>query len=113
LSILLICEKNWGILENKAWNELHVFHSSGHQLLWHSNSIAAMGAQNCTPAAVLDFPPDLFTLEQRQAGAVVVHAVICCYLFVMLALICDDYFVPCIQKMCGRKCTTFFQGRLA
>jgi hypothetical protein len=79
-----------------------MFHSVRH-LLWHFEEVTAVGAQNCTPPAVSDFPPDLFTPEQRQAGAVVIHAFICCYLFIMLALICDDYFVPCIQEMCERK----------
>lgn len=72
------------------------------QLLWHFEDITAVGAQNCTPPSISDFPPDLFTPEQRQAGAVVIHAIVCCYLFAMLALICDDYFVPCIQEMCER-----------
>ncbi|XP_021925968.1 sodium/potassium/calcium exchanger 4-like isoform X2 [Zootermopsis nevadensis] len=71
------------------------------QLLWHSEDIATLGAaQNCTPPAINDFPPDLFTPEQRQAGAVAIHAIICCYLFMCLGVLCDDYFVPCIQKMC-------------
>nr|CAD7426652.1 unnamed protein product [Timema monikensis] len=65
------------------------------KLLWQDG--------NCTPPAILDFPPDLFTPEQRRAGAAVLHGVLACYLFVLLAIVCDDYFVPSIKRMCSSK----------
>nr|CAD7458344.1 unnamed protein product [Timema tahoe] len=68
---------------------------SGRKLLWQGG--------NCTPPAILDFPPDLFTPEQRRAGAAVLHGVLACYLFVLLAIVCDDYFVPSIKRMCSSK----------
>uniref|UniRef100_V5I968 Sodium/potassium/calcium exchanger 4 n=1 Tax=Anoplophora glabripennis TaxID=217634 RepID=V5I968_ANOGL len=49
---------------------------------------------NCTPAAINEFPPDGFTRQQRQHGFVVLHALLACYLFTLLAIVCDDYFVP-------------------
>ncbi|CAG9853912.1 unnamed protein product [Phyllotreta striolata] len=55
---------------------------------------------NCTPPAIDDFPRDLFTEEQRQGGAVVVHIVVSLYLFVALAVVCDKYFVPAVEKIC-------------
>lgn len=55
---------------------------------------------NCTPPAIEDFPPDLFTVEQRQNGAVVLHAIASLYLFVALAVVCDKYFVPAVEKIC-------------
>ncbi|XP_069695188.1 sodium/potassium/calcium exchanger 3-like [Periplaneta americana] len=70
---------------------------TGRQLLWHVEEVSE---QNCTPPALSEFPQDSFTPEQRQAGAVAIHALVCCYLFLMLAMICDDYFVPSIQKLC-------------
>ena len=30
----------------------------------------------CTPAAVEEFPPDLFTAEQREKGGIIVHFLI-------------------------------------
>jgi hypothetical protein len=53
---------------------------------------------NCTPAAILDFPRDLFTDYQRQHGAALCHAFVALYLFILLAIVCDEYFVPCIEK---------------
>ncbi|KAJ8960845.1 hypothetical protein NQ318_020142 [Aromia moschata] len=55
---------------------------------------------NCTPAAINEFPADGFTRDQRRAGWVVLHALLACYLFTLLAIVCDDYFVPAIKKFC-------------
>ncbi|KAL1498367.1 hypothetical protein ABEB36_009177 [Hypothenemus hampei] len=55
---------------------------------------------NCTPAAINEFPSDGLTREQRQQGWVIIHVILACYLFVFLAVVCDDYFVPCIKKLC-------------
>jgi hypothetical protein len=40
------------------------------------------------------FPMDLFTMEQRRNGAVVLHFFGLMYMFVALAIVCDEYFVP-------------------
>uniref|UniRef100_A0A1I7XXG0 Sodium/potassium/calcium exchanger 2 n=1 Tax=Steinernema glaseri TaxID=37863 RepID=A0A1I7XXG0_9BILA len=40
------------------------------------------------------FPPDQFTLEQRQNGAVILHIVGLVYMFIALAIVCDEFFVP-------------------
>ncbi|XP_037935553.1 sodium/potassium/calcium exchanger 3-like isoform X2 [Teleopsis dalmanni] len=56
---------------------------------------------NCTQPAIDDFPKDLFTEAQRQAGAVVLHVLASLYLFVALAVVCDEYFVPAVEKICA------------
>lgn len=58
---------------------------------------------NCTRAAILEFPFDGFTREQRQTGWVVLHVVIACYCFWLLAIVCDDYFVDAVKGMCSSK----------
>jgi len=58
---------------------------------------------NCTPPGIDDFPPDLFTQGQRQAGWVVVHFLVSLYIFVGLAVVCDDYFVPSMELISERK----------
>ena len=55
---------------------------------------------NCTPPAIKEFPPDGLTRQQRQAGFIIIHFVITIYLFLLLAIVCDDYFVPSIKKIC-------------
>ncbi len=47
-----------------------------------------------------EFPPDAFTNEQRQGGAVVVHLTVVIYMFVALAIVCDIYFVASLEKIC-------------
>lgn len=43
------------------------------------------------------FPQDLFTREQRQNGAVAFHILGVIYMFVALAIVCDEFFVPSLD----------------
>ena len=43
------------------------------------------------------FPPDLFSLEQKRHGAVILHIVGVIYMFVALALVCDEFFIPALE----------------
>ncbi|CAG9558394.1 unnamed protein product [Danaus chrysippus] len=56
--------------------------------------------RNCTPPAIDDFPAGLFTELQRQHGAIVLHALISIYLFLALAVVCDKFFVPAVDRIC-------------
>ena len=55
---------------------------------------------NCTPRSLDQFPGDFFTLSQRQHGGVIVHILICIYIFGALAIVCDDYFVASLEYIC-------------
>ncbi|CAH8529866.1 unnamed protein product [Schistosoma rodhaini] len=55
---------------------------------------------NCTPLAIENFPRDIFTQSQRLYGAVIIHLVVSIYMFIGLALLCDDYFIPCLERIC-------------
>ncbi|XP_062947699.1 sodium/potassium/calcium exchanger 1 isoform X4 [Cynocephalus volans] len=41
-----------------------------------------------------EYPVDLFSVEERQQGWVVLHIFGMMYVFVALAIVCDEYFVP-------------------
>lgn len=43
------------------------------------------------------FPKDLFSQDQRSSGAIVLHIIGILYMFYALALVCDHYFVPCLD----------------
>ncbi|CAD6184411.1 unnamed protein product [Caenorhabditis auriculariae] len=45
------------------------------------------------------FPPDPFSLEDRQKGAVVLHMAGLIYMFVSLAIVCDEFFVPSLDVL--------------
>lgn len=42
------------------------------------------------------YPPDVFTLEQKRKGAVLLHIVGMIYMFAALAIVCDEFFVPAL-----------------
>ncbi|XP_045777712.1 sodium/potassium/calcium exchanger Nckx30C isoform X4 [Maniola jurtina] len=48
------------------------------------------------------FPDDLFTEEQRRSGAVVLHVIGMGYMFVALAIVCDEFFVPALDVIIER-----------
>ncbi|XP_034173403.2 solute carrier family 24 member Nckx30C isoform X2 [Osmia lignaria lignaria] len=43
------------------------------------------------------FPEDLFTIRQRRDGAVILHVIGVVYMFVALAIVCDEFFVPSLD----------------
>ncbi|VDQ06406.1 unnamed protein product [Trichobilharzia regenti] len=75
------------------------------QVSWASRKL--MGIQvvrpppsmNCTPLAIDNFPKDVFTQSQRQYGAVIIHFFVSIYMFVGLALLCDEYFIPGLERI--------------
>ncbi|XP_037338097.2 sodium/potassium/calcium exchanger 1-like isoform X1 [Pungitius pungitius] len=49
-----------------------------------------------------DYPEDLFSVEQRQQGWVALHLVGMIYMFVALAIVCDEFFVPGLEVITVR-----------
>ncbi|XP_034757156.1 sodium/potassium/calcium exchanger 2-like isoform X1 [Etheostoma cragini] len=43
-----------------------------------------------------EYPPDLFTREERRQGAVVLYIFGMIYMFIALAIVCDEFFVPAL-----------------
>ncbi|XP_059395594.1 sodium/potassium/calcium exchanger 2-like isoform X3 [Carassius carassius] len=43
-----------------------------------------------------DYPTDLFSLEDRRHGAVILHMFGMIYMFIALAIVCDEFFVPAL-----------------
>lgn len=52
---------------------------------------------HCIPPAINEFPKDVFTQEQRQKGFVLIHIFATAYLCLVLAIICDQFFVPTLE----------------
>uniref|UniRef100_A0A8C9DM98 Solute carrier family 24 member 4 n=1 Tax=Prolemur simus TaxID=1328070 RepID=A0A8C9DM98_PROSS len=59
-------------------------------------------AKNCTDPAIHEFPTDLFSNKERQHGAVLLHILGALYMFYALAIVCDDFFVPSLEKICEK-----------
>ncbi|XP_078144827.1 sodium/potassium/calcium exchanger 3 [Centroberyx gerrardi] len=67
-----------------------------------SNLFSDPESKNCTEPAIHEFPRDYFTNQERVDGAVGLHVLCAMYMFYALALLCDDYFVPSLEKICER-----------
>ncbi|XP_067411649.1 sodium/potassium/calcium exchanger 1 [Emydura macquarii macquarii] len=50
-----------------------------------------------TPPSHGEYPQDLFSLEERRKGWVILHIFGMMYVFVALAIVCDEYFVPALD----------------
>lgn len=66
--------------------------------------VSFVSEYNCTPAAILEFPSDGLTRHERRSGWIALHALIACYCFWLIAIVCDDYFVPVIDSLCESAC---------
>jgi len=44
--------------------------------------------------------PTVFSLEQQRQGAVILHLLCLLYMFLGIAIICDDYFVSSLEHIC-------------
>uniref|UniRef100_A0A8B9RLP5 Solute carrier family 24 member 4 n=1 Tax=Astyanax mexicanus TaxID=7994 RepID=A0A8B9RLP5_ASTMX len=58
--------------------------------------------KNCTEPAIHEFPDDYFTNAERKSGAVLLHILAALYMFLALAIVCDDYFVTSLEKLCEK-----------
>lgn len=60
-------------------------------------SVPPSNVPRCIPPAINEFPADIFTQGQRQKGFVVIHIIATAYLCLILAVICDQFFVPTLE----------------
>ncbi|XP_022704504.1 sodium/potassium/calcium exchanger 5-like isoform X2 [Varroa jacobsoni] len=86
-------------------NEPTYLSSSIHPLsnLYHENGVSIIGSplENCTPAAVEQFPKPMLTIQQRRRGWLAVHIIVAIYMFAALSTLCEEYFVPAIEGDLG------------
>uniref|UniRef100_A0A668SMR7 Sodium/potassium/calcium exchanger 1 n=1 Tax=Oreochromis aureus TaxID=47969 RepID=A0A668SMR7_OREAU len=65
-------------------------------------SIRELIASNETEETKGDYPEDLFSIEQRRQGWVALHIVGMVYMFVALAIVCDEFFVPALEVITNK-----------
>lgn len=56
--------------------------------------------QNCTPPAIEQFPQPLMGPNARKHGGLVIHVIVAIFTFLGLAIVCDDYFVSSLDRIC-------------
>ncbi|XP_045784693.1 sodium/potassium/calcium exchanger 4-like isoform X3 [Maniola jurtina] len=50
--------------------------------------------------SVEHFPDSIFTDEQLRQGAFLCYVMFGIYSFTLLAIVCNDYFIPCVEMIC-------------
>ena len=53
----------------------------------------------CVPPAVNQFPPALLDQTTRARGGLVLHILLAAYMFIGLAIVCEDFFVPSLTRV--------------
>ncbi|XP_070287843.1 sodium/potassium/calcium exchanger 2 isoform X5 [Myotis yumanensis] len=51
-------------------------------------------SENSTKEEQGNYPRDIFSLEERRKGAILLHVIGMIYMFIALAIVCDEFFVP-------------------
>uniref|UniRef100_A0A8B9R6Z5 Solute carrier family 24 member 4a n=1 Tax=Astyanax mexicanus TaxID=7994 RepID=A0A8B9R6Z5_ASTMX len=66
------------------------------------NFCSSSGIKLSKAVSVHEFPEDIFTNRERTRGAVLLHIFAATYMFLALAIVCDDYFVTSLEKICEK-----------
>ncbi|KAF0987806.1 hypothetical protein HZS_3414, partial [Henneguya salminicola] len=53
----------------------------------------------CIPESVTEFPSDIFASSEFPKIVSIIHFSAALYIFWAIAILCDQYFVPCLEKM--------------
>ncbi|XP_046142762.1 probable sodium/potassium/calcium exchanger CG1090 isoform X2 [Osmia bicornis bicornis] len=56
--------------------------------------------ENCSPPAIEQFPRPLMGPNARKHGGLIIHILVAVYTFLGLAIVCDDYFVSSLDRIC-------------
>ncbi|KAI4465893.1 sodium/potassium/calcium exchanger [Holotrichia oblita] len=67
--------------------------------VFRANDVPNVTEEECGSSA--DDFPSFLTLEQRSNGGIVIHILIAIYCFCLIAIVCDHYFIPCVEEICS------------
>lgn len=56
--------------------------------------------ENCSSPAIEQFPKPFVGPSARKHGGLIIHLAIAIYTFLGLAIVCDDYFVSSLDRIC-------------
>ncbi|XP_076245793.1 solute carrier family 24 member Nckx30C [Calliopsis andreniformis] len=88
---------NGTVLPNSNQNNAADPHADdGYNSTLHHHHHQQVGGNMTEEKAPL-FPEDLFTIHERRRGAVILHMIGVVYMFVALAIVCDEFFVPSLD----------------
>ena len=96
---LLLCIRQLFADEDLDYGPLGVWNKTALDL---DLSTAVPTNQSAEDAPRPLFPEDLFSLEQRRQGFVALHILGVIYMFIALAIVCDEFFVPSLDVIIER-----------
>ncbi|CAG5080917.1 Similar to Slc24a4: Sodium/potassium/calcium exchanger 4 (Mus musculus) [Cotesia congregata] len=71
-------------------------------LSYDSDNLTLTEIKNCSnERSVEDFPEDIFTRDQLQHGAALLHTFFGFYCFLLTAYVCNDYLLPALDIICA------------
>ncbi|KAL1494263.1 hypothetical protein ABEB36_009887 [Hypothenemus hampei] len=65
-----------------------------------ATTAAPTTSPNCTPAAIRQFPKPQMSQYTRRHGGLIIHIMVAIYMFIGLAIVCDEYFVASLDRIC-------------
>jgi hypothetical protein len=71
--------------------------SASRKYIYHNETIL-----QCLRPDIEQFPKGFINQKYRRHGAVIIHFLIAIYMFIALAIVCDEYFVPSLNIICKR-----------
>lgn len=74
--------------------------TAGVQKHKHTHPTYRPRRENCTPPAIEQFPPPLMSPWLRRHGGLVIHVLVAVFTFFGLAIVCDEYFVTSLDRIC-------------
>lgn len=65
---------------------------------WDGEGSSLRATPSASRRLLSNYPDDAFSISDMRNGAVVLHVIGVLYMFVALAIVCDDYFVPALER---------------
>ncbi|CAJ0944103.1 unnamed protein product, partial [Ranitomeya imitator] len=56
----------------------------------------------CVFSPSSEFPKGLFTEQERRDGGIIIHFLVIIYMFLAVAIVCDEYFIPSLELISER-----------
>ncbi|XP_077119845.1 sodium/potassium/calcium exchanger 5 isoform X3 [Ranitomeya variabilis] len=63
---------------------------------------AAENETLCVFSPSSEFPKGLFTEQERRDGGIIIHFLVIIYMFLAVAIVCDEYFIPSLELISER-----------
>uniref|UniRef100_A0A6B2FZ67 Sodium/potassium/calcium exchanger 3 (Trinotate prediction) n=1 Tax=Myxobolus squamalis TaxID=59785 RepID=A0A6B2FZ67_MYXSQ len=64
-----------------------------------NNDIVDFNNESCIPSSITQFPTDIFENSNYPKIISIFHLAVALYIFWAIAILCEHYFVPCLENL--------------